>query len=59
MCDSCSAVLVSELDRDLGRVERVQRNQGWVLLLLALAAYVLVVKLARKGVLSYGDVIDA
>lgn len=54
-CDDCRDALVTDIDRGLDYVQRVQRNQAVVLLLTVTALAGLAAVLLRKGVLAPGD----
>jgi hypothetical protein len=62
-CSDCETRKVAEnvdgLYQDVGQLERVQRNQGWLLVALAVLVIVLLARLNEKGILSYKDLLEA
>jgi hypothetical protein len=62
-CSDCETCKVAEnvdgLYQDVGQLERVQRNQGWLLVALAVLVIVLLARLNEKGILSYKDLLEA
>ena len=61
-CEDCQrrelADNVDGLEEDVTWLQRVTRNQGLVLVITAAVLTVLIVKLNRKGVLSYAELLD-
>lgn len=61
-CEDCRRREVEDnvdgLEQDVERLERVNRNQGILLVAILCAFAVLVIRLADKGVLSYRELLD-
>lgn len=61
-CEDCNrrelAGNIDGLDQDVAQLERVNRNQGVLLLVLAVSFLFLVARLNAKGVLSYRELLD-
>jgi hypothetical protein len=62
-CEDCRREQVAQnvdgLYQDTERLERVQRNQAYLLIALAVVVVVLLIRLNDKGILSYKDLLDA
>jgi hypothetical protein len=62
-CGDCERRKVEEnvdgLYEDVDRLERVQKNHAWLLLVLAAGFVILLARLNDKGILSYRDFLEA
>lgn len=57
-CEDCAKRDAEEILDNLEYAERVNRNQGLVLVAIVIVLLALIVRLNAKGVLSYSELLD-